>query len=323
MNFGGVGLSDGVPGLILQHANAAEKERVADWVRAAMKTRAESEWGTHWGQQAYGGFLLELQADEMDDETFLRVCRESHRLNDLVERLLALKRIDAAIQETATASAYEMLSLADIFVQHGQVQIAEQLMTERAKTTQDTRIFDWLKVQREKQGDFAGALLWAAKNNAVRPSLEQYREIRKLAKAAGTWENMRPALLEDLAKRKEFGLLTQIHLDENETDAALETLEKSERAFPYALSDLRLQVAKAAEETRPRDALRIYLQAAEQIVKARNRSAYANACQYLVRVRALYQKLGEDTVWEQYVRKLTEETKAMRAFKEELAKARL
>jgi uncharacterized Zn finger protein len=323
VNFGGVGLSDGVTDLILQHADGAEKRRVADWVRAAMKTRAESEWGTHWGRQAYGGFLLELQADELDDEAYLRVCRESHRLNDLVERLLTLNRVDEAIKETESADDYEMLNLADIFVEHEQVQVAEQLMTERAKTTQDARIFDWLKERREKQGDFAGALLWAAKSNMVRPSLEQYREIRKLAQAAGTWADVRPELLADLDKRKEFGLLTQIHLDENEIDAAFETLENSQRAFPYALSDLRLQVAQAAEATRPRDALRIYLQAAEQIVKARNRGAYADACQYLVRVRALYQKLGEDAVWEQYLRKLKEETKAMRAFKEEMAQARL
>ena len=119
VNFGGVGLSDGVPGLILQHANAAEKKRVAEWVRAAMNSRAESEWSTNWHRQAYGRFLLELEADELDDEAYLRICREAHRLNDLGERLLTLNRADEAIQDTATASDYEMLGLADIFVQHG------------------------------------------------------------------------------------------------------------------------------------------------------------------------------------------------------------
>lgn len=82
-------------------------------------------------------------------------------------------------------------------------------------------------------------------------------------------------------------------------------------------------MAKAAEETRPRDALRIYLQAAEHIIQARARGAYSEACKYLVRVRALYQKLGEDQAWEQYLTKLKEETKAMRAFKQEMAKAKL
>jgi hypothetical protein len=42
-----------------------------------------------------------------------------------------------------------------------------------------------------------------------------------------------------------------------------------------------------------------------------------------VRVRTLYQKLGEDEVWAQYLTKLKEETKAMRAFKEEMTKVKL
>ncbi len=323
VKFGGVGLSDAVPDLILQHADAAEKKRVVEWVREAMGNRTEDEWSDDWRRETYGGFLLELQADELDDEAYLRLCRETHRSSDLVERLLALKRMDQAIKETARVSDYEMLGLADIFVQHKQAQIAEQLMAERAKTTQDTRIFDWLKRRHQKQGDLAGALVWAFKTNTVRPSLDQYREIRKLAKAVGTWESVRAELLTDLEEHKEFGLLTQIHLDEKEIDAALETAEKIQGGSNYFSPDLRLEVAKAAEATRPRHALRIYLQAAERIVKNRDREAYSEACKYLVRVRALYRKLGEEAVWEQYLRELKEETKAMRALKEEMAKARL
>jgi uncharacterized Zn finger protein len=103
----------------------------------------------------------------------------------------------------------------------------------------------------------------------------------------------------------------------------LETIAKPQDGFSYYGPDLKLQVARAAEGTRPREALRIYLQAAEHIVKGRNRSAYQEACKYLVRVRVLYQKLGEPAVWEQYLQKLKAETKAMRAFKEEMAKAKL
>ena len=323
VDFGGVGLSDGVPDLILQHADAAEKKRVAEWTRAAMKKRTGNEWSDNWHREAYGGFLLRLEADELDDEAYLRLCRETHRLNNLVERLLKLKRVEDARAEAASAGDYELLALADIFVQHKQAQVAERLMTERAQTTQDTRIFDWLKERSRKHGDLAAALTWARKTNAVRPSLEQYREIRKLAKTAGTWESVRTELLADLAEQKDFGLLTLIHLDEKEIDAALETAEKTQGSYAYFSPDLRLQVAKAAEETRPRQALRIYLQAAERIVKARNRGAYSEACKYLVRVRTLYQKLGEDAAWEQYLRKLEEETKAMRAFKEEMTKAKL
>jgi len=325
VDFGGVGLSDGVPDLILKQADDAEKKQVAKWVRAAMKTsrRAGNEYSDNWHRQAYGGFLLRLEANTLDDEAYLGLCREAHRLNDLVTRLLTLKRVDEARAEAARAGDYELLGLADIFAQHKQAEVAEQLMTERAKTTKDTRIFEWLAKRSKQKHNYADALLWARKINDAHPSLEQYREIRKLATQVGTWADVRAELLADFERRKYFDLLTQIHLDEEHIDAALKTVEKTQGGFPHFSPDLRLQVAQAAEETRPRDALRIYLQAAEQIIEPRNRGAYSEACKYLVRVRTLYQKLGEDEMWAQYLTKLKEETKAMRAFKEEMARAKL
>lgn len=325
IDFGGVGLSDGVPDLILKHADDSEKNQVANWVRTAMNSsrRASSEYTDNWHRQAYGGFLLRLQANLLDDVAFLRLCRETHRLDDLVTRLLKLKRVDEATKETAQASDYELLELADIFLQHKQVAVAERLMTERAKTTKDTRIFDWLKERSKQRDNYNDALVWARKINDVRPSLEQYREIRKLAQQVGTWADARAELLADLERRKDYALLTQIHLDEKEIDAALRTVEKTRSGFPYLPPDLRLSVAKAAEETHPRDALRIYCQVAERIVERRDRGAYTEACKFLQRVRALYQELGEADTWEQYLTKLKAETKMMRAFKDEMAKAKL
>jgi uncharacterized Zn finger protein len=325
VNFGGVGLSDGVPDLILKHADEEEKKQVAKWARVAMNAarRAGNELSDNWRRQAYGGFLLRLEANTLDDEAYLRLCRETHRLNDLVTRLLKLRRVDEARDEAARAGDYELLGLADIFLQHKQTAVAEQLITDRAKTTKDTRIFEWLEERNKQKHNYEDALSWARRINAVRPSLEQYRDIRKLATQVGTWADVRVELLADFEKRKYFDLLTQIHLDEKDIDAALKTVEKTQGGFPYFSPDLRLTVAKAAEETRPRDALRIYLQVANRIIQARNRGAYSEACKYLVRVRTLYQKLGEDEVWGQYLSKLKEETKAMRAFKEEMAKAKL
>ena len=46
-----------------------------------------------------GGLLLDLQADTIDDEAFLLICRQTGRLNDLVDRLLSLNRTDEAVGE--------------------------------------------------------------------------------------------------------------------------------------------------------------------------------------------------------------------------------
>lgn len=86
---------------------------------------------------------------------------------------------------------------------------------------------------------------------------------------------------------------------------------------------LRVQVAQAAEKDHPRDAIRLYLQAAEDLVSARGRENYAEAAGYLARVRALYDVLGEPDDWQDTIRKLRERHRALRALKEELSRAGL
>ncbi len=79
-----------------------------------------------WGREASGGLLLDLQAEKLDDESFLEICRQSGRLNDLVNRLLQLGRLEEAICETEKADDYNLLTLADIFVERGHGSLAEQ-----------------------------------------------------------------------------------------------------------------------------------------------------------------------------------------------------
>lgn len=323
VDFGGVGLGDAAPGLILTHASAPEKEQVAQWVRAASQRRTGNEWSDNYHRQVYGGFLLDLTADQLDDEAYLQLCRETHRLNDLVERLLELKRVEEAAQEVARASDYELLRLADLFTRHKQDELVERLMRDRARTTKDLRVFEWLMKRGEQQGDAAGALEWARKLFDLQPSLVQYETLKKLALLLGTWQSLYDELLDALRRQKNFALLTQIYLEEKQIGAALASVEQMQASHPYFHSDLRLQVATQAEATHPREALRIYLSAAEQIIKARNRGRYAQAVQYLVHVRNLYQRLDDSVRWGNYLRQLKEDTKALRAFKEELAKAGL
>ncbi|MEW6233020.1 MAG: SWIM zinc finger family protein [Chloroflexota bacterium] len=323
VDFGGVGLGDNVPDLILKHASSAEKKQVAEWIRAAMKKHSDNEWSDNWHRQVYGGFLLQLEADALDDEAYLRLCRETHRLKDLVERLLKLKRVDEARAEAARANDYELLQLADISARHKQAHVAEQLVTERASKSKDTRLAEWLMKHHKAKGDAANALMWARKMFDMHPSLAQYREILKLAARLDTWESVRVGLLDQLRRQKNFDLLTQIHLDAKEIGAAIETVAHVQQGFGVVYPSLRIEVAQAAEATHPRDALRLYARAAAQIIERRDRGLYDRACEYLVRVRNLYKRLGEDAAWEQYLRKIKEETKAMRVFKEEMAKAKL
>jgi uncharacterized Zn finger protein len=80
-----------------------------------------------------------------------------------------------------------------------------------------------------------------------------------------------------------------------------------------------LTVAQAAEETRPREAIELYQKHAERLIAQKQRKYYQEASNYLVKVRALYEKLGENGEWESYITALREKNRNLRALKEELA----
>lgn len=149
----------------MQSTTAEERHTIAGWVReeiAKNKNKPVSrsyrfQWYgsfsfeeeiTHdsmsgYSIQRFGGFLLDLEGDTLDDEAYLQICRETGLIKDAVERLLELGRVDEAARETKQASDYEMLSIADLFVEAGQDAVAIRLMQERAWKMRDTRLLEW------------------------------------------------------------------------------------------------------------------------------------------------------------------------------------
>jgi uncharacterized Zn finger protein len=127
--------------------------------------------------------------------------------------------------------------------------------------------------------------------------------------------------------------LIEIALDEGDIDKALKLLEgiltKDREGYTYTSSKIHynigidVDVARAAEETRPREAIQIYQRRAERFIAMRDRKHYQEACPFLAKIRALYQKLGEPEAWTSYITTLREQNRNLRALKDELAKAGL
>jgi uncharacterized Zn finger protein len=315
---GGIGLSDRAPDLD-EHATQAERRTLAGWVREAMAGARD------WSRQSLGGWLLDLEADTLDDEAFLRVCRDTGRTHDLVGRLLQLGRLDEAVGEAERASDWELLNMADLFVSRRHGDVAERLVRERSRKSQDTRLLEWLKKRAIEHKDPAAALELAEQVFRARPSLEGYKEIRKLAKKEGRWDALRPRLLEFLKQKGHEYVLIPVYLHEGEIDRALEAVKPGRpSAYGYGYGyGMALDVAKAAEKTRPEAALEIYRRQAEGLIHQRGRGAYQEACKFLKKVRDLYHRLDKDEDWTRYVGRLREHHRSLRALQEELTKARL
>src|SRR5712692_1150671 len=309
-----------------------ERTTIAVWIHDVLTDEEEEVTGSR--RQAYGGFLLALEKDTLDDATYLQICRETGRTSDLVDRLLTLGRIDEAVRETQHVNDHALLGLVDLFIQHGQDAEAERLVRARITERPALNLLEWLQKYYRDRDNHVAELEIDETLFRTQPSLSRYQELRDLARRTGRWETLRPEMIAYLEQGRNTTLLIKIALDEDEIDKALQLLKGIAKKDSYGYiydggygyygySNIALEVARAAEETRPREAIELYRQYAERLIAMRERKNYQAACTYLLKVRALYEKLGENEVWTGYITALREQNRSLRALKEELARARL
>jgi len=318
---------------LVKYTMPLERNTVAEWIRKRLEKAGS------FNRKVYGEFLLGLQKDTLDDETYLQICRQAGLTTDLIDRLLALGRIDEAERETQNIDDYNLLELADLFIQHQQDATAERIVRGRIKEKTNWQILEWLQNYYHSRDNHAAELEVTETLFRTQRMLKHYQKLRDLARQLDRWETLRPKLLTSLEQAQDTKLLIEIALDEGDIDKALKLLKEiakkdsygytypSTSGYGYSYSSydtgIDLDVAKAAEETRPREAIQLYQQRAERLIAMRERKNYQAACTHLAKVRTLYQKLGEHETWTNYIATLREQNRILRALKEELTKAGL
>ena len=139
----------------------------------------------------------------------------------------------------------------------------------------------------------------------------------KLAQRLKRWDSVRAESLTRLQDEEDFSLLTEIYLLEGEVDLALQTIEQFHHRSPWGSRALSLRVAQAAQESRPRDAIRLYLAEVERLIAARGRGNYAKAATYLLRVRMVHEQMGEEKAWQTLISNIRERNRRLPAMQEE------
>lgn len=324
IDFGGAGIGDAAQGAMLDESTDEEKAMLADWARAVLPLVGTESFTSQWRKEAIGGFVLQLEADRLDDEAFLRICRDTGRTHDLVERLLALERTDEAAESARElASDYVLLELAGLFAGAGLESVFAELIRERIGRSRDTRLLDWLIAFELRCQHFQAALELARQLFAIRPSLEAYRKARECAQHAGIWETERAALLRTLAQSRQHELRVHIFLEEGEIDPALGALADLKTAWGLHSPHTALVVARAAEAGRPEAAIQIYVDVAGALIRQRGRGSYVEAAEHLARVRELLEKAGQPARWRALIAQIRDENRRLRALREELDRAGL
>ncbi|MCI0396313.1 MAG: hypothetical protein L0322_15425 [Chloroflexi bacterium] len=327
IRVGGYGFGDAAYEVVLEQATPAEKSQMVEWVEAELAGASPADqFSGKWRQQSYGRFLLALQAETLTDEQFIQLCRQAALTSQVVDRLLALSRLDEAVAEAQAAADYDLLSLANVLVAHGHGATAEGLVWERLARSKDRRLDGWLKEYAVKNEEWPKAIIYAENLFWQNPDTGSYQEIQSLAEKLGDWPARREKILQRLAQENRHDLLTRIHLLEGDVALALAALDRlhTMRTPGWAYSDsLSIEVAQAAEASYPREAIRLYRRQVERLIAGRGRGNYVTAAEYLKQVRSLYQRLNETAAWNNYIADLRLQNPRLRALQEELKRAGL
>jgi uncharacterized Zn finger protein len=320
---GGVGAADCVPEILVSKTTPEERKEIAKWTRKIMPKG--KDWSDGYRREVLGRLLLDLEADTLDDEAYLKICRETGRLNDLIKRLLQLKRIKEAEEAARAAVDYDLLEALEIFTKYKQADLAEKLVTERLKAVgreeMDERLIEWLSNRFKQRGDLEGSLKLEEQIFWQDPDIEQYKKLRKLAKGMSRWEDLRAQIITELKKKKDFDFLVNLYLLEKEVGnalAALETLQPD-----WGDRYLYMEVAQAAKKQYPREAIRIFTKEAECFIDYRNRDSYSQAALCLREIRDIYRQLNETQSWQKLIADVRERYKKLPALQDELDRRKL
>jgi hypothetical protein len=139
--------------------------------------------------------LLALEADLLSDEEFLRIGRETLCLPEVVTRLLELGRAGEAVQDASQANSWQLLKLADLFVQYGQDAAVERMMYEKAQQEMYSSAAEWLKNHHLAKNNLAAALEMAQLIFHKRPWFAEYQKTREISMELGNWEAVRQEAL--------------------------------------------------------------------------------------------------------------------------------
>jgi hypothetical protein len=327
-------MSSKVPAMLVRYTTPEERRLVAKWVREDFDL--DIDWRTYEGEEfadSIERLLLGLEADNIDDESFLRLSREMESYDNLIDRLLKRGQIKEALAEAKQIDDFDILEIADILSEHGYEDQAVQLIKERTDQSSRTDLLHWLQERYEAQGNPEAALEIAKRTfttNFHEATIERYREIRELAQQPGRWDEVRAELLAYVQRERLTSVEIEIALDEGRVDLALELLEAGKqttdtRNGPYGSAnfDVGLEVAKAAEENYPQRAIEIYQRYVDMRIEWRGRDNYRIASQYLLSIRRLNQQMGKSNEWAVYIADLRQRNANLPALKDEMAKAKL
>jgi tetratricopeptide (TPR) repeat protein len=344
------GIETDVVGTIVRSVTKDERAMVEAWLRQEIRSDQSSKRRNH----SVVSFLVKLKEEaHISNEELIEEYRNAGLYKEMAEKLLQLGRVDEALHvaEEMLTDSVEVTWFAEQLVadearREQALELVERKLKEIEQTTPGKSpdynaihgvetYRSWLEKKYSAYGMAEQALNMALARFRTAPSEAVYNSIQSASQLADRpetlWSTLRPDLLATLEQQGKWGELVNIYLNEGEIMqalAALELMERASTAPPYsygyskyfAPERYQLQVAKAAEEPYPDEAIQLYKRMVERLINTRGRENYQQASGYLKQVKHLYERQGHESEWNTYITALRNKNKSLRALQEELDK---
>ena len=314
---GGYGVGDAAATALRKHTTPEERRSAADTLREHLPPPPSEDppkpvsfgrpsggafWDhDRWTRRELGALLLDLERERLDTEDYLALCRRTGHWATCTDRLLELDRIEEAADAAAHLPDHALTTVLDRFVERGAGDTARSIAEARLDADEPApSLRQWLYEHTLSTDHYEKSLVVARQLFRHRPSTNTYDQVRTAAEALGRWDPDRVELLDTLRDAHRPHLLVEIHLHEDDPDAALDLVEPfagaEARTWAFGVSVL-TSVADAVADTHPEAATALYEESARRLVEKRGRSNYAEAASILERAEALYEQMGEADMW--------------------------
>lgn len=333
LEVGGIDLAQEGPESIARNVTDHERAMVEGWLR--------DERPKDWSKRMVVEFQVMLREHAgLDDEQLLEMYREAELWDDVANMLLHLDRVDEAIAiaRRHVTSPQSLINFANALIGRGSDHVGRALFlvddrvweAEGKNLVHDAILQDWLIVRFGEHGRPREALAVAQQRFKRQPSLQTWHLVQSAARLPGqppsTWDDLRPKLLGQLRKQKEWPTLVEIHLEGGEVEAALDAhgrhveLRRKDRWYGsgWGYGDQELRLAGAAEADFPDQAVAIYRQQADDMIANRQRSSYKVAAEHLARVKETLERHDRIDEWNALIAEVRTTNKTLRALREEL-----
>jgi hypothetical protein len=310
INLGGIDFAAGAGDALFEMATDGEWSILEARIRQEI-TRSTDRWNRDYLTGLIAERLQHMGQDAASENVMLELSSPERQMFILVKQGKYDVAIGMAKQYLATAPGL-VTQFADALIASGEAKKALRYMTDEYNANASYSSGEWLVKYHSEQGDAKTALKFAEAGFLQRSWLPNYLRIQQLAEPIGSWPKVRSRLLKQLTERKQWQLLVEIAIHEQDGSQALKLLKNLPT---HQQPKFKLAIAQVSE---PTVAIAIYEELVHTTIQRKHRSAYQEAIQYLQSIQKLQKLPKTSKDWKQYIQRIRDQYPTLKALHSEL-----